>query len=82
MIYLMGNNVSWNGVDWLQGTKNENGTFSFTVNNVDLLEYNYYNSKNWSKIESDNNSNPRGIRLIDAQLNATANDTIAGWEMP
>lgn len=82
MIYLMGNNVSWNGVDWLQGTKNENGTFSFTVNNVDLLEYNYYNAKNWSKIESDNNSNPRGIRLIDAQLNTTANDTIAGWEMP
>lgn len=82
MIYLMGNNVSWDGINWLAGVKNSDGSFSFTINNVDLLEYNYYNATNWANIESDNNGNSRVVRSVDAQLNSTISDTVLGWEMP
>ncbi len=82
MVYLMGNNVSWDGINWLAGVKNSDGSFTFTVNNVDLLEYNYFNVNNWANIESDSDGNSRVARNADAQLNTTFNDTIVGWKIP
>lgn len=79
-VYLMGNNVKWDGVNWLSGTKNSNGTFTFTVNNVDLMDYSYFNSPSWGYNEIALNGTQQ-FHSIDAQISTVFNDVVYGWNI-
>lgn len=78
-IYLMGSNAKWDGVNWICGVKNPNGTFTLTVNNVDLMDYSYFNSTDWGFNEINPDGNQR-FRSVDAQLGTSFNDEITAWK--
>lgn len=79
-VYLMGSQVLWDGVRWLAGTQNFDGTFTFTVNNVDIMQYKYYNTQNWIYNEVDANNVDKPDRTADAQISTTYNDLIVKWK--
>jgi len=79
-VYLMDSQVQWDGVRWITGTNNLDGTFTFIVNNVDIMQYKYYNSQNWEYNEIDANDADVSDRTIDAQITTTCNDVIINWK--
>jgi hypothetical protein len=82
VVYLMGSNVQWDGIRWLSGNKNFDGTFTFNINNVDIMQYKYYNVQNWNNNEVDANNTDKADRIIDAQISSTKNDVIVKWKNP
>lgn len=82
VVYLMGSNVQWDGIRWLSGSKNFDGTFTFNIDNVDIMQYKYYNVQNWNNNEVDANNTDKTDRIIDAQILLTKNDTIIKWKNP
>lgn len=80
-VYLMGSNVKWDGINWILGTKNSNGTFTFTIDNVDLMDYSYFNSSAWGYNEIASDGSQR-FHSIDAQIGTTFNDVVFDWKSP
>lgn len=79
-IYLMDSQVQWDGVRWAIATKNFDGTFTFLINNVDIMQYKYYNTQNWSYNELDANNIDKYDRTADTQISTTYNDVIVKWK--
>jgi hypothetical protein len=78
-VFIMGSHLGWNGSSWTPGVKNQNGTFTFTVQNVDLIEYKFYKGRNWSFEEKKADMSGMDNRKADAQVALIFNDVIAAW---
>jgi len=78
--YMMGSHLGWDGSSWAAGTKNTNGTFTFSVPNIDFMEYKYYNGQGWSFEEKQaDGTGLTGNRSADAQIALIFNDVVARW---
>lgn len=81
-LYMMGSQWGWDGASWFPGTKNTDGTFTFSVPNVDFFQYKYWRGRDWKYEEkqADGTSNLASDRAIDAQVSLTYTDVIASWD--
>ena len=80
-VFMMGSHLGWDGVNWQAGTKNTDGTFSFT-GKFDMIEYKYFNKRDWSGEEKTAEGTGVGNRKADAQIATVFNDVIAKWPVP
>lgn len=78
-VFMMGSHLGWDGASWKPGTKNLDGTFTFTVQNVDLMEYKYYRGRGWDTEEKKADLSGADNRKADAQIALVFNDVIARW---
>ena len=76
--YMMGSHLGWDGSSWAAGTKNTDGTYTFTVPNVDLIEYKYYDGQGWGYEEKQaDGTGLSANRTADAQIALVFNDVVA-----
>lgn len=78
-VYMMGSHLGWDGSSWAPGVKGDNNTFTFTVQNVDLMEYKYYRGQGWDFEEKTAAGEGVGNRKADAQVAVTFTDVIEAW---
>lgn len=78
-VYMMGSHLGWDGSSWAAGVKGTDNTFTFTVDNVDLIEYKYYRGTGWEYEEKTAEGEGVSNRKADAQLAVTFTDVIAKW---
>lgn len=80
-VYMMGSHLGWDGTSWQAGTKNSDGTFTFTAK-FDMIEYKYFNAQDWSGEEQKADGTGIDNRAADAQLATTFNDVVEKWPAP
>ncbi len=78
-VYMMGSHLGWDGTSWLPGVKGENNTFTFTIENIDLMDYKYYNGMGYDYEEKTATGEGVGNRTADAQIQLVFNDVIEAW---
>lgn len=76
--YLIGS-VNYAANDTIAGSKNNDGTFTFSVPNVDIFNYNYYQTKNAASIEVNADNSAAAGRVADAQMQTAFTDVVAAW---
>lgn len=66
--------------EFIAGVKNVDGTFTFTVADVDIMYYKYYNDQLDANVEykADNTAVTEN-RTADAQIQTTFTDTVLAW---
>ena len=66
--------------EFVAGVKNGDGTFTFTVTEVDIMYYKYYNDELDANVEyKADNTAVTDNRTADAQLQTTYTDTVLAW---
>lgn len=78
-IFMMGSHWGWDGSSWHAGVKNPDNTFTFTVPNVDLIEYKYFSGTGWAFEERTAAGTSVSNRRADAQIATTFTDVIEAW---
>ncbi len=77
--YVMGSLNGGANTDFIAGTNNNNGTFTFSVPGVDIFNYNYYNTASASSIEVNADNSAAAGRVADAQIQTGFTDVVAAW---
>ncbi|MEI6753553.1 MAG: hypothetical protein WCK78_10320 [Paludibacter sp.] len=77
--YVIGS-VNYAANDTIAGSKNNDGTFTFSVPKVDIFNYNYYYTTNASGIEVKADNSADTVRVADAQLKTAFTDVVAAWK--
>jgi hypothetical protein len=77
--YVMGSLNGGANTDFIAGTNNNNGTFTFSVPGVDIFNYNYYSTANASAIEVNADNSAAAGRVADAQIQTAFTDVVAAW---
>lgn len=76
---------SYNGWAWegaIYGTKNSDGTFSFTFPNVGIVSYRLYNKLDWSYYEVNEQGEERPDRKANFSKDNNSTITVIGWVNP
>jgi hypothetical protein len=76
---MMGSHLGWDGTSWAPGVKGDNNTFTFSVANVDLMEYKYFRGQGWDFEEKTATGGGVENRKADAQIAVTFTDVIEAW---
>lgn len=85
-VWMNGSFIGWNfnaGAGGQQMTKNANGTFSGTVNNVVSFEYKLYNRQDWNFVEVDAlgvEVSPNRLATATPGTTITVPITVIGWK--
>jgi hypothetical protein len=77
--YVMGSLNGGANTDFIAGTNNNNGTFTFSVPGTDIFNYNYYNTANAASIEVNADNSAAAGRVADAQMQTAFTDVVAAW---
>jgi len=77
--YVMGSLNGGANTDFIAGTNNNDGTFTFSILGVDIFNYNYYNTANASTIEVKADNSAAAGRVADAQIQTVFKDRVAAW---
>lgn len=78
-VWIQGDFLGWNMSNAFFGTKNQDGTFSFSVPLVMSIEYRLYNKPNWDYPEVDALGAERANRIAVYPADATSNITVINW---
>lgn len=83
-VWIQGSYLGWNMANAVSGTKNLDGTFSFTAPFVLDIEYRLYNAPDWSHPEADETdpTKEHPNRLASFPANATTAITVTSWKTP
>ena len=78
--YIQGDFLGWDMTKALEGTKNTDGTFSFSVPMVMTIEYRLYNKADWGFPEVDETGVERTTRKNIYPADANVAITVTGWK--
>lgn len=79
-VFLQGDFLGYNMANALEGTKNEDGTFSFTIPSEYIIVYRLYNKADWSFPEVDEQGNERANREAIYPADANIEITVIDWK--
>ncbi|MEI7676462.1 MAG: T9SS type A sorting domain-containing protein, partial [Bacteroidales bacterium] len=63
-----------------KGVKNNDGSYTFTVKDVQSMEYRLYNRPDWDHPEVDSIGAERKNRIVEYPAGAVTNITVIGWK--
>jgi hypothetical protein len=78
--WIQGSYLGWDMAKAVKGTKNVDGTFSFTVPMVMSIEYRLYNKADWGYPEADALGVERANRLAAFPADANISITVLKWK--
>lgn len=79
-VWVVGSFLGWDMAKAIEGTKNANGTFSFTIPNVIFIEYRLYNQLDWLHCEMDSATGlERTNRMASYPVDSVTNITVLKW---
>lgn len=83
-VWLQGSPLGWNWDNAIEGTKNTDGTFSFTVPNVMSMQYRLYNAPDWDHPEVGEADPTAELpnRTASFEENPNVSITVWGWKTP
>jgi hypothetical protein len=87
-VWIMGSHLGWNWNNLKEGTRNQDNTFTFLVENVMSFEYRLYNWPDWGYPEVGEADPTKELPNRTAQYdptnpaNNTINITVWGWKQP
>lgn len=79
-VFIQGDFLGYDMVNAIEGTKNVDGTFSFALPNVLVIEYKLYNKADWGYPEVDDTGNERANRVSVYPTDANLAVTVIGWK--
>ncbi len=79
-VFIQGDFLGYDMANAIEGTKNTDGTFSFALPNVLVIEYRLYNKADWSYPEVDETGNERANRVSVYPTDANLAVTVIGWK--
>ena len=79
-VFMQGDFLGYDMANAIEGTKNEDGTFSFALPNVLVIEYLLYNKADWGYPEVDDTGNERANRVSVYPTDANLAVTVIGWK--
>jgi hypothetical protein len=81
-VYIQGSFNGWSWNNPLEMTKNNDGTYSYLINNIASTEYKIYNGTDWGYVEVDATGTEVANRSVTAtpQQTITQNITVIGWK--
>jgi hypothetical protein len=81
-VWIQGSFAGWDMTKAVLGTKNADGTFSFTIPLVISMEYRLYNKPDWSHPEVDETGAERPNRKAVYPDDANISITVLNWMLP
>ncbi|HEY3369519.1 MAG TPA: T9SS type A sorting domain-containing protein [Prolixibacteraceae bacterium] len=81
-VWIIGSFEGWSLEKAVQGTKNTDGTYSFTIPLVQAIEYKLYNFPAWSNVEGDGTGKEVANRKAEYPADANINVTVLEWLIP
>ncbi|HEY6914435.1 MAG TPA: T9SS type A sorting domain-containing protein [Paludibacter sp.] len=81
-VWIQGDFLGWDMGKAMEGTKNTNGTFSFSIPMVQSIEYKMYNLANWNNVEVDAAGVEVANRKAAYPADANLAITVIGWKTP
>lgn len=78
-VYIQGDHLGWNMEKAVEGVKNQDGTFSFSVPMVMSISYRLYNKPDWGYPEVDAEGKERANRTAAYPADANTTITVIGW---
>lgn len=81
-VWIQGSHLGWDMTKAVPGTKNTDGTFSFTIPLVISVEYRLYNKPAWTHPEVDETGAERPNRKAVYPDDANINITVVNWMVP
>lgn len=81
-VWIQGSHLAWDPARFTKGTKNEDGTFSFTVPLVISVEYRLYNRPDYGHPEVDETGGERPNRKAIYPDDANTSITVLNWLVP
>jgi chitodextrinase len=79
-VWIQGSFLGWDMAKAISGTKNNDGTFSFTIPNILSMEYKLFNQPDWNYAETDSTGNIRANRTASYPADSITNITVLGWK--
>lgn len=81
-VWIIGSFEGWKLENAVEGIKNTDGTFSFTVPLVINIEYKLYNKPDWAYVEGDGTGKEVANRKASYPTDANINVTVLEWLLP
>lgn len=81
-VWIIGSFEGWDLTKAVEGTKNADGTFSFTVPLVINIEYKLYNYPDWANVEGDGSGKEVANRKASYPTDANISVTVKEWLKP
>jgi hypothetical protein len=81
-VWIQGSFIGWDMTKAVKGTKNVDGTFSFTVPLVQAIEYKLYNKPDWAYVEADAAGVEVANRKAEYPTDANISITVIQWKIP
>lgn len=79
-VWILGNFLSWDMTKAIEGKKNADSTFSFTVPNVISIDYRLYNQLDWLHSEIDPTTGiEHAIRMAKYPADSVTNISVLKW---
>lgn len=78
--WIQGSLFGWNMANAQKGVKNNDGSYTFTVKDVQSMEYRLYNRPDWDHPEADSIGAERKNRIVEYPAGAVTNITVIGWK--
>lgn len=81
-VFIQGDHLGWNMEKAVEGVKNTDGTFSFSVPMVMSISYRLYNKADWGfpEIDANDATKERPNRTATYPADANSAITVAGWK--
>jgi len=79
-IFIQGDFLGWNMENAMEGVKNQDGTFTFTIPMVMKIYYNIYNKADWTYVEADANGDKYPDRTATYPEDANTSITVIAWK--
>lgn len=79
-VYIQGDFLGWDMSKAIEGVKNQDGTFSFSIPMVMSIIYRLYNKADWGYPESNEEGAERATRSAAFPADANTAVTVVGWK--
>lgn len=79
-VFIQGDFLGWNMDNAMEGVKNQDGTFSFSIPMVMNIMYNFYNKADWAYVEANENGDKYPDRSASFPNDATIAVTVTAWK--
>jgi len=81
-VWINGSHLGWNWDKPVEGIKNANGTFSFVIPNVEIVQYLLYNQPDWNHPEIAAGDSLAGMqnRVAEYPSDSITNINVWGWK--
>lgn len=79
-VFIQGDFLGWNMDNAMEGVKNQDGTFTFSVPMVMKIIYNFYNKADWAFVEAIENGDKYPDRSATFPEDASTAVTVTAWK--